>query len=147
MSFDIAFVANDKYLKFTAVLMTSIIKSTQEKGALNQSFHFHIISDFISEKNLKKLNKLKAKLNELFPCELSSYIVKDDFSKFRNYGEMLTHIIYLKLKIASVLPSHIKTCLYLDADMLCIGDIRKLFKLNLKDKILACVLEKKSLIR
>ncbi|WP_260604734.1 glycosyltransferase family 8 protein [Campylobacter sp. MIT 99-7217] len=99
----------------------------------------------MSEKNLKKLDKLRAKLNEIYPCELSNYTIKEDFSQFQTFGEGLNHATYFKLKIASILPSHIKTCLYLDTDMLCVGDIRELFELNLEDKILACVLDKKSL--
>ncbi|WP_260604724.1 hypothetical protein [Campylobacter sp. MIT 99-7217] len=43
MNFDIVFVADDKYIKFTAVLMTSIIKNTQGGGGFKPeiSFSYH----------------------------------------------------------------------------------------------------------
>lgn len=41
--------------------------------------------------------------------------------------------------IGSILPSYVEKCLYMDVDMFCLSDIRKLFFVDLEDKVLAAV--------
>lgn len=103
-------------------------------------FHFHILTDGINDITKEKLREFEACLNELYPCKFSIYTFCDsvfyDLPKLN--GNYLT---YFRLKLASYLPQDIKTCLYLDVDMLCMQDIRDIFNIDLQDKVCGVVLD------
>lgn len=51
----------------------------------------------------------------------------------------------LPLFISELMPSKLKTCLYVDVDMLVLQDLRELFNLDLEDKIAGVVKDIKSI--
>lgn len=139
--FHIIFSADENYIKYTAVLMTSIVLNTNKNYTENEKYVFHILSDCISNETRQKLLKFQTKLNQTFPCEIKLHIMKnEDFEDFPISGAAhSSKLSYYRLKFISLLDESVKKCLYLDSDMLCLCDIRELFLLNLKDKIVAVV--------
>ncbi|EOA4575216.1 glycosyltransferase family 8 protein [Campylobacter jejuni] len=138
--YNIIFSADENYIKYTAVLITSIIKNTNN-GFLNDIYHFHLLSNFLSDNSKKKLEDLQNELSKIYLCKISIYIMEDD--KFKNFPSSgAAHSLklpYYRLKFISLLDDNIDRCLYLDSDMLCMCDIRELFYIDLKDNIIAAV--------
>ena len=163
--FHIAFNADENYIKYTAVLITSIVKNTKTKLQFkdlfesandelrkypkidfakldekekNEGYVFHIISDFVSEQNKEKLKNLEKELSKIYPCEILLHTINNDFfieNKIPAWKCNFT--TYYSLCLASFLDENIEKCLYLDSDMLVLDDIRKLFCLDISKEILA----------
>ncbi|MBS4274685.1 glycosyltransferase family 8 protein [Campylobacter vulpis] len=138
--YHIFFTADENYIKFTSVLMTSIVKNAT-KAYEKKPFCFHILSDFISDVTRKKLEILQKTLSEIYPCEIKIHIQDNaKFDKFPSSGAAQNNkLSYYRLKMLSCLNDNVKTCLYLDSDMLVLEDLRELFALDLKDNIAAVV--------
>ncbi|MFB1640055.1 glycosyltransferase family 8 protein [Campylobacter sp. MRC_CM3] len=149
--YHLVFSADENYIKYTSVLITSIILNTDKNkkfqdfdknsNVKNEKYFFHILSNFISDKTREKLLNLQNALNEIFPCEIIIHIKNDeDFENFPISGAAHSlKLPYYRLKLSSIFDESVKKCLYLDSDMLCMCDIRELFSINLKDKIAGVV--------
>ncbi|WP_254414492.1 glycosyltransferase family 8 protein [Campylobacter jejuni] len=140
--YHIIFSADENYIKYTSVLITSIIKNTNPKNHFqNRPYSFHVLSNFVSEETREKLECLKKELNKIYPCEISIHIMSDDrFENFPSSGAAQnSKLPYYRLKFISLLDDNVDKCLYLDSDMLCMCDIRELFCMDLKDNIIAVV--------
>lgn len=108
----------------------------------NEGYVFHILSDFVSDESRLKLKNLKDSLCLIYPCEICIHILSDEeFRDSPKWGGHKNYLTYFRIKMASVLPQEICKCLYLDIDMLVLGDVRELFAIDLKDKILGAVLD------
>ncbi|MBT0858757.1 glycosyltransferase family 8 protein [Campylobacter coli] len=141
--YNIAFSADENYIKYTSVLITSIIFNTNKNNTYkeNESYNFHILSNFISDTTKEKLQGLEQELNVIFPCKITIHIFSDeDFYNFPISGAAhSSKLPYYRIKIDSIFDESIQKYLYLDSDMLCLCDIRELFFLNLENKIVAAV--------
>ncbi|RDU62596.1 hypothetical protein CQA53_09160, partial [Helicobacter didelphidarum] len=113
--------------------------SDEEKS---EGFVFHILSDGVSEENKTKLVILQDELNRIYPCKIVIHTMSDkDFKDFKVWREGKNHIVYLRIKLASIFPQNLKICLYLDVDMLVLADLRELFSIDLEDKVAGVVLD------
>ncbi|EAK3671810.1 glycosyltransferase family 8 protein [Campylobacter upsaliensis] len=139
--YHIFLTADEKYVKFSSVLMSSIIKNATQDYE-RRPFCFHILSDFISDTTKEKLKILQKSLSEIYPCEIKIHIQDDaQFEKYPSSGAAQNNkLSYYRLKFMSFLDDGGgDKCLYLDSDMLVLSDLRELFALDLKDKIVAVV--------
>lgn len=135
------FAADEGYIPYTAVAITSIIKNIQppiqdrEKG-----FYFHILSDNIGEATLQKLKQLEYDLSLTYPCKIECHLLSDrDFQELPKVKGHSNYLAYYRLKFADYLPNSTQKCLYLDSDILVRADIRELFATPLNSKIVAVV--------
>ncbi|EJJ1716345.1 glycosyltransferase family 8 protein [Campylobacter jejuni] len=138
--FHIVLNANENYIKYAAVLMTSIIQKTDLNKSMSEfcnfdtdeGYVFHILSDFISESMKVRISNLEKQLNDIYPCKIVLHILNDDefkgMLKWRG-----NYLAYYRIKMASVLPQNLKICLYLDCDMLCFGDLRELLSVDINN--------------
>ncbi|WP_251981721.1 glycosyltransferase [Campylobacter jejuni] len=138
--FHIVLNANENYIKYAAVLMTSIIQKTDLNKSMSEfcnfdtdeGYVFHILSDFISESMKVRISNLEKQLNDIYPCKIVLHILNDDefkgMLKWRG-----NYLAYYRIKMASVLPRDLKICLYLDCDMLCFGDLRELLSVDINN--------------
>lgn len=106
----------------------------------NNPYCFHIISDFITTDNIKKLEILESNLSQKYPCKIQVHII--DNSIFQNlnlwgFNGDSSLATYYRIIIDRILPKDIEKILYIDTDMLVLSDIRELFYVNLDDSILA----------
>ncbi|TQR39938.1 hypothetical protein DMB95_09400, partial [Campylobacter sp. MIT 12-8780] len=165
--FHIVFNTDEGYLRYAAVLATSIVKNTNSNKKFEEFFKqngcsceiekytklhynslneedkeegyvFHLLIDNISQENQKKIEQLEQSLNDCYsyPCKFVIHLIDDKFFKdCSRTGPAINNLAtYYRLRIASIL-SDIKTCLYLDVDMLVSCDIRELFTIDLQEKI------------
>ncbi|WP_277872322.1 glycosyltransferase family 8 protein [Helicobacter sp. MIT 05-5293] len=115
-------------------------QNNTESSNEHEGYCFHIISDFISQDSLHKLKLLESNLNQRYPCQIKTHIIDDSiFRPYKKWGFNgdKSYSAYYRLLIDEILPSEVTKALYLDTDMLVLCDIRELFALDLKGKILA----------
>lgn len=98
-----------------------------------EKYIFHILSDFVSQDSRAKLANLAKDLSQIYPCEIEIHICDDSMfdgmPKFRG-----NNLAFYRVLIPNFMPKNIKTCLYLDSDMLVFRDLRGLFSLDLSNK-------------
>ncbi|NDJ27270.1 glycosyltransferase family 8 protein [Campylobacter sp. MIT 19-121] len=106
-------------------------------------YHFHILTNNFSQNTIDRFYALEKELNALYPCSI--HIHQLDDSIFKDLPKLgANHTTYFRLKLVSLLDTSVKTCLYLDVDMLVLGDLRALFALDLQDKVLAAVYDERT---
>lgn len=112
------------------------------KSRKSSPYHFHILSDFISQETRDKLEAFIATLNKIYPCQISIHIFSDDI--FHScipwgfeYKYSKSYVAYYRLLFARYLPQNATKCLYLDTDMLVLCDIRELWDMDFGKSILA----------
>ena len=124
---------NDKYQSSQQNINTNI-SETSLNNTNQTPFHFNILTDGISKETKEKLKDFEKELNKIYPCKFSIYMLSD--SDFKGLPKLHgNYLAYFRIKMASYLPQDIKTCLYLDVDMLCVSDIRGIFEVDLKDMV------------
>ncbi|MFC3868202.1 glycosyltransferase family 8 protein [Helicobacter equorum] len=113
---------------------------SQNSQIQNNPFAFHILTDGLKHETEQKLQALEIELNRLYPCKFHIYTLSD--SIFQGLPKLNNnYLTYFRIKMVSCLPKEIKTCLYLDVDMLCMADIREIFYKDLGDKICGAALD------
>lgn len=145
--------ANEGYIKFAAVLITSIITNTHKKEPTKPQksrlgggkYCFHILTDNISKPTKDKLQILQNELSLIFPCEIRIHYV--DISIFDSEGmpqwarQGTNKLAYCRILLAQFLPQDLDICLYLDVDMLILSDISELFEMDLGSTFAGVVLD------
>ena len=128
----IVFAVNNTYVKQLSTAIASIIKNS-----LQNSFEFNILSCDISDKNISKLknfvNKLSGRKSEIKIMDMNSCIQEMDLEKYmsrRDDYQYISKETYFRFFIPELFPSYEKI-LYLDADIIVLDDISKLFNENI----------------
>ena len=151
--FHIFFSADEKYIKYLASLLNSIVSSTIRgcsfrdyidrcKGVagrrsieefsdveLNEGYVFHVLSNkAFQKKTTSQLSQMEKLLSGKYPCNIISHIVEDDFF---HQSEIPTwkgnYQAYFRFFIDRFVQDDVKFALYLDVDMLVLDDLRKLW--------------------
>lgn len=125
----IAFTVDEKYVQHMGVAITSLIVNNPKVN-----FTFHIIFESLPEADLTKLKQLSA----IFFQPLHLYKVSNS-GMFDNLKEMphISKVVYYRLLLPYILPSNLVKVIFLDADLVCCGDIRDLWKVSLNNSPIA----------
>ena len=92
----------------------------------------------MSEEMARKLEALEAELGKEWACRFCVHVCED--SDFWGLPKLNgNYLTYLRLKLARYLPQEVERCLYMDADMLCVGDLREIFGMDMEGRICAAV--------
>ena len=115
----IFFAVDDEYIPFLAVAISSLI----ENSSKNYYYSIKILYTNIREENKKKISKYETENVKIEFVDLNYYIeeVKDKLYT-RDYYSKTT---YFRLFIPNLYPQYNKV-LYLDSDVVVLGDISKL---------------------
>jgi len=130
-SMHICFNIDFAFFRPTGVTITSILEQNQ-----SMEFAFHIFTDNISEKDIAAVQKTAEK----YHCDMYIYIM--DMAPFANFHikhDRFKRVSYFRLYVAKVLKSVTRYFLYLDADLICIGDMDDFRKIDLKGYPIAAV--------
>ncbi len=130
----IFFSTDDNYIPFLDVALRSLIKNASRE----YDYKIIILNTGIKEENKQKIKLLQ---NDNFNIEFAdiSYAIKDIKNKLRNvYHFGLA--TYYRLFIESLFPQYEKI-LYLDCDIVVLGDISKLYNTDLEGNTIAGVVE------
>lgn len=121
---DIAYTCQENYAQIAGVSIFSLLKNNP-----NEKITIHFLDSGLSEGSKEEYRKMCKKHG-------SSYIYFYDVSNLINeYSDRLTAFknnfaTYAKLFIEILIPKSVKNCLYIDADTLVRGNIKKIFEIN-----------------
>lgn len=120
----VAFNIDDNFFMQMGVTVTSILENNKEK-----SFCFHIFCDGVSDDNLEKVKQLAEKYQQNF------YVYFMDMKPFQTFHIKTRHfsrVTYLRSVMPKILQPLTNKYLYMDADMLCVGDISEITSIDLE---------------
>jgi len=131
----IALAANDNYTIYTGVCIYSILKNSNDKN----KYDFYILCEGMKQENKNKLQKV---IN-LFP-NASLHIINitplfDEYKKdslFASSGYNIT--VYYRFFIQEIFKNFEKI-LYLDSDLIVVGDISELYNVDISEYYLGAV--------
>ena len=126
----IFFAIDDGYMPFLAVALESLIENSSKK----YYYSIKVLYTKISEENKKKINKYKRENVNIEFVDLNYYIEKvKDKLYTRDY---YTNTTYFRLFIANLYPQYNKA-IYLDSDIVVLGDIAELYNQDMGDNLIA----------
>ena len=130
----IFFACNDAYVPYLDVAITSL----QAHANKSTDYSITVLKTDITEENQKKL-----KTHESDNLKISFFDVQDILKPIeKTLPDMFYYTLaaYYRLFIESMFPQF-KKILYLDCDIVVLGDVSKLWEIDLKDNMLAGVVE------
>ena len=126
----IFFAIDDGYIPFLAVALESLIENSSKQ----YYYSIKVLYTNISEENKKKINKYKRENVNIEFVDLNYYIEKvKDKLYTRDY---YTNTTYFRLFIANLYPQYNKA-IYLDSDIVVLGDIAELYNQDMGDNLVA----------
>ena len=126
----IFFAVDNGYIPFLAVALQSLI----ENSSKNYYYSIKILYTNIKEENKKKISKYKKENVNIEFVDLNYYIEKvKDKLYTRDY---YTKTTYFRLFIPNLYPQYNKA-IYLDSDIVVLGDIAELYNVEMEDNLVA----------
>ncbi len=130
-------VATDNHY---VILLAALLKSIEDNIRQGQKINVYIIEDAVSVKSKKKLERsVNAGITTLNWLAMDIVIPKGMELPFDRSSYPLN--IYMRLFIPYFIPEEIEYVLYLDVDMIVLGDVTTIFENELQDKVIAAVLD------
>jgi len=128
--FPIVFTCDDKYFKYTDVVITSIL-SNQNR---NVHYEIHILTEFISEENKQKaISQLRPHKNFSITFHELGNIDKSSFY-LNSYMSVST---YYRFYLSEIFMNYDRI-LYLDSDLIVNADISAYIDMDFEDKLAIC---------
>ena len=130
----IFFSCDDKYVPFLAVDIRSLVDNANK----SYNYDIQILNTGLDEKNYKKIESLKNSNTNI------SFVNVTD--KMKRLGKMLhlrdyyTASIYFRIFIPNLFPQYEKA-IYLDSDTTILGDISKLYEIELGDNLVGATID------
>lgn len=129
-SMHIAFNVNDAYFRQAAVAIISVLENNK-----NKNFTFHIFTDAYEQESAEKLKLIAEKYN----IKLCIYVIDMNIlAGFHIKVKRFSRVTYLRLIMPKILKD-INCFLYMDADMVCLGDLWQLNDIDFEGKAFAAV--------
>jgi UDP-glucose:(glucosyl)LPS alpha-1,3-glucosyltransferase len=131
--FHIAFCVDNPYFRSMGATISSI-------AANNPEIHFviHVFAFDVSDDQRRRLAKLESAFNLSTCLHIIDPSVFNQFAHFTQ-SSYYSASIFTRLLIPTVLHGTAKKVLYLDADILCVGSIDELVRMDISDTIAAVV--------
>jgi lipopolysaccharide biosynthesis glycosyltransferase len=123
--------ADAKYGPYAGIMLCSVLRTNP-----NELFHFHVLSDGISQRDVHRLTSLV----QGGPSKLFMYDVKTILGQHPDILKVshhLTRAAYARFFIDSLLPTNVRRAIYVDCDVICLASIRELWTLGKSVPLLA----------
>lgn len=125
---------DDNYAQHCAVMLCSLFENNRA-----HTFTVHILINTLKDEYKKSLKKLAESYNsEVLFYEVDSTLLEG--CKYRSLRP-LSEAAYYRVLLSSIIPTNIDKILYLDCDIVVIGDVGELFEIELDGYPLAAVQE------
>ena len=121
-SLNIAFALDENYVRFMGVLMVSLIANNPDCHLI-----FHVFTDSIRPDDHAKLSQLAGQ----YPITIQIYYIHADTVKNLPIAHHVSGAVYYRLIIPDILVDHVDRVLYLDSDIICLGQIPNFNDLDL----------------
>jgi lipopolysaccharide biosynthesis glycosyltransferase len=119
----VAFACDDAYAKFTAVALWSLMEHHHSTAPV----HVHVLSGELSTASRQKLQRMQ----KSFPALRLHYpLLPEALWKLPVNKKYSHHEVYARIFLAEILPQ-VSRVLYLDSDLLILGEWESLYRLNL----------------
>lgn len=128
-AFHVAFAVDENYMKPAGVMISSIIKNNP-----TGNFYFHIFTTSIKKDDVVRLKKLENNY-----CSLCIRFFDENIFTQLQTLEKLPISMYYRLIIPFALRTITDRVLYLDSDMLCLGDLYSLKDFDFNNDVIAVV--------
>jgi|AntRauTorckE6833_2_1112554.scaffolds.fasta_scaffold04047_3 lipopolysaccharide biosynthesis glycosyltransferase len=125
---NIFLASDDNYAQHLGVVLCSIFENRKD----NYVIDIYIIDGGLSKESKGRLEELEEKYNFKIRYLNAKKEIFKNYPKLSHWGD----IIYNKLLIDKLLPD-LDKILYLDCDLVVLGDIRELYNTKLEGKLLA----------
>lgn len=125
-AWNIAYATDGSYAKFMGISIFSILKNNP-----NRNINFHL---FVTEVDTQDIEKIK--LFRGLNCNIILYRLNPLFFENLPVCGHFSTAIYYRIAIPKILCD-VDKCLYLDTDILCVGDLSRIFEQNLEDVVIA----------
>jgi len=131
--FHIAFCVDDHYFRSMGATITSVIQNNP-----GVHFIFHVFAFAVSDDNQWRLAELERKFDVGTQIHIIDHAL---FKRFAHFTESSYYspTIFTRLIIPEVLQGKTERVLYLDADILCVGSIDELMRMDIADAIAVVV--------
>ena len=134
MNLNITINIDDNYMQHAMAMLCSLYESNS-----SHTISLYVLSNSLSDDSKDCLNCITEKYNNfIFYCEVDESRLQG--VKFRQ-ERPLTMAAYYRLLLSDVLPSKIDKVLYLDCDLIVLGDLQPLFEIDLSNYALAATLD------
>lgn len=129
---NIVFSADNNYAQFMGVALCSLFENKKD----NYLIDVYVLDGGVSNKNKEKLKILENKYN------FKIIYIKIDISFFKDFfiSDHITQATYYRIMMPELLPN-LKKILYLDCDIIVLGDIYELYNINIDNYFFAAVEE------
>ena len=130
-----SFSVSDNYSQHLAVVLASVLVNNPQSR-----FVFHVLHRNITDGNQKRIRRLE---QMYLNCEIKFHLI--DASRFEKFPipkklEHVTQEMYYRYLLPKILENEDRT-IYSDVDVLCVGNLMPLWKMDLKENVLAAVSE------
>ncbi|MFA6430419.1 MAG: glycosyltransferase family 8 protein [Candidatus Paceibacterota bacterium] len=133
---DVIFSSDNNYAKHLGVTLCSIFANKSKEYSIS----IHVIDGGISNKNKNKLKNLEKRyLFNINYINIKSNEYEDLFT-----SDHITKATYYRISIPNLLNNKIKKILYLDCDLIVLGDLLELFEKSVDNYFIGAVEEKVS---
>ena len=130
----IFFATDQKYVPLLSVALTSLTMNASK----NYKYNIHILHSGLSKRTIEELNAFNSDVFSIIYSNVSEKLEKVSSTlQTRDYYSKTT---YYRFFIRSLFPEYDKA-LYLDCDIVVLGDISKFYNIDLKDNYLGAVRE------
>ncbi|MDY7580016.1 glycosyltransferase [Herbaspirillum sp. RTI4] len=125
----VAFCIDNRYFRAMGATIASLIAHNPDLH-----FHFHILAFEVADEHRQRVDQLQQRLNVLADIHL---IDANQFTQFAPFvrSTYYSPSIFTRLLIPEVLKEVAAKVLYLDADILCVGDVRELLEADVSEEI------------
>ncbi|WP_395496489.1 glycosyltransferase family 8 protein [Arsenophonus endosymbiont of Lipoptena cervi] len=131
MNYNIVYGVDRNFLLGAAISINSVLIHN------NINFNFHLFTDYIDDKYINNFQQIIIK----HKSSMIVYLVDVEHLKPLLISDVWSYATYFRLIAFEYLSTDINYILYLDADIICINSLKKIFQLNLNNFFAAVVLD------
>lgn len=130
----IFFATDDNYIPFLDVALRSLITNASRE----YNYVVNVLNTGLKQENIDKIKKLENKNFVINFCNISEQI-KEIKAQLKNVYHFSV-VMYYRLFIETLFPQYDKV-IYLDCDIIVLGDISKFYNTNLGDNLVGAIQE------
>lgn len=134
---EIVFGIDSKYVKYCAVTAASILSNHKNTDSANKIKFYFLSPQYGAISQADKENLLKLREIQDFDYEFIN-IAGEEYAGLPQ-GSKITLAAYNRLLIPELLPPDVTKALYLDSDIIAVGDIQSLWDFDVENYLLGAV--------
>ena len=135
--YHIGFGVDSNYAKYAGVLMTNIVLTH-----LGQPICFHIVCDGLYEEDKKRFENFSLLYGNVKIILYDAVKILNNLNPISAKAPPRLHrAVLLRILLPSLVSDDIKRIIYMDVDMLCIKKLDEVWKIDMKDNIVAAAMQ------